>query len=396
MRLAAAALQAGLALLGIVSSLEPAHAQGTARSMDVDVSVRSAALGGASTAMFWGEERNHWANPAVMGYETDIRYVHGNSQLLPNLAPDVRFITDAVKFGGAGIGVVFSGQPYGHGGVDLEYGPSVIFDPGNFIGTFDSYEHVHSWGFGVNALAALDAALHLGGGAVRMARWADVSFGMNFKDTQVVFAPDFQGSATTRDHGLLVRITPFDGLESSDSAPLRVELAIGYSRINDDDNAGVIFSGSSVPEPVSHQERKGVGLHLAADPMRGKWPRDGVWSLLGPGLQPLVSAGLTYDHVVVTPSAGDFRTDGYGFELALARVFAIRLGYYRDPLGDVDGMSWGWSAGLPLGRWAGGYYEQASWPVARDSGLENQKREAAGVWLDPVAIWRSARGSAAH
>ena len=52
-----------------------ARAQGTGRSMDIDLSIRSAAMGGASNAMSWGD-LNYWGNPALLGYAQGVRYVH--------------------------------------------------------------------------------------------------------------------------------------------------------------------------------------------------------------------------------------------------------------------------------------------------------------------------------
>jgi hypothetical protein len=63
-----------------------AFAQGTGRSMDIDISARSAALGGASTALPWGD-LNHWANPALLGYVDGIRYAHQRTQLVPGSRP---------------------------------------------------------------------------------------------------------------------------------------------------------------------------------------------------------------------------------------------------------------------------------------------------------------------
>jgi hypothetical protein len=375
----------------------PASAQGTARSMDIDVSIRSAALGGASNALFWGEERDHWGNPALLGYEQGIRYEHGNTQLVPGLASDVTFATDVVKAGGGGVGVVFSGQPWNKGGVDLDYGASQGTDVnGNPTGVFGSYEKVRSWGFGVSALSALAGLTALGGGKNRhWARYGDLSFGMNFKDVTVALAPSSgigTGSTTARDFGVLARVTPFDGLSDEHALPLRLDLSYGYSQLSCNDDAVIHFLTEA--DRVSRHERDGVGIHLAADPMRGQWPRKGLLSVLGPGLAPLLSVGFTSDRARITPGpSGGYDTHGYGVELAVARVFAIRTGHYVDQTGYIDGSTSGWSVGLPLGRWGGGYYEEAMWPQANNSGLPDVHRKGFGLWIDAMAIWRSARGT---
>ena len=129
MKLAAAARFIGITLITGCAFVPMAAAQGAAVSMNIDVSSRSAALGGASDALFWGEERNHWANPALLGYEHGIRYEHGYTQLLPGLA-NFPFTSDVIKFGGGGVGLVLSGQPFGYGGVNLDYGSRPQFDSG--------------------------------------------------------------------------------------------------------------------------------------------------------------------------------------------------------------------------------------------------------------------------
>ena len=72
--------QVSLAVL-LLSLARPSAglAQGTARSMDIDLSIRSAGMAGASNAVFWGGSLNHWANPAVLGYTRGIRYEYGQA-----------------------------------------------------------------------------------------------------------------------------------------------------------------------------------------------------------------------------------------------------------------------------------------------------------------------------
>ena len=104
-RLVAAAV---LALsLGAVSG----HAQGTARSLDLGVSIRAAGMGQASNAVFWGDGLDQWANPALLGYQRGIRYEWGKTQLVPGLLNDVFFKTNVIKLGGGGFGVSLSGKP---------------------------------------------------------------------------------------------------------------------------------------------------------------------------------------------------------------------------------------------------------------------------------------------
>src|SRR5438552_2647168 len=112
----------GLAIFVFALGIPATGAQGTARSMDIGLSVRAAALGGASNALFWGDEFDHWANPALLGYAHAIHYEHARTRLVPGLAANVFLTSDVITLGGAGLGVVMSGKPLGQ--VKLDYGPS--------------------------------------------------------------------------------------------------------------------------------------------------------------------------------------------------------------------------------------------------------------------------------
>ena len=90
-----------------------AHAQGTGRSMNIDLSVRSAGMGGASNALSWGD-LNHWGNPALLGYAQGLRYVHTHTQLVPGLASNVFLNSNVVQAGGGGVGVGFGRRPRAH------------------------------------------------------------------------------------------------------------------------------------------------------------------------------------------------------------------------------------------------------------------------------------------
>src|SRR5690349_1187658 len=47
--------------------------------LEIDPSIRSAAMGGASTAVSWGIDPNYWANPSLLGYARGIRYEQGST-----------------------------------------------------------------------------------------------------------------------------------------------------------------------------------------------------------------------------------------------------------------------------------------------------------------------------
>ena len=55
--------------------------------LDIDPSLRSVGMGGASTAVFWGNNPNHWANPALLGSVTGVRFEASDVSLLPEALP---------------------------------------------------------------------------------------------------------------------------------------------------------------------------------------------------------------------------------------------------------------------------------------------------------------------
>ena len=148
----------------LFASAPLASAQGTGRSMDIDLSIRSAAMGGASNALSWGD-LNYWGNPALLGYAQGVRYVHTHTQLVPGLSDHVFLNSNVLELGGGGAGLVLSGKPAGGGGVRLDYGPSEGRDEaGNFTGTFNAWERVRSIGAGVSVARTLESLVRIGHG----------------------------------------------------------------------------------------------------------------------------------------------------------------------------------------------------------------------------------------
>lgn len=393
-RLVAAAV---LALsLGAVSG----HAQGTARSLDLGVSIRAAGMGQASNAVFWGDGLDQWANPALLGYQRGIRYEWGKTQLVPGLLNDVFFKTNVIKLGGGGFGVSLSGKPLkAFGGIDLDYGTSEGADEnGNPTGTFGSFEKIDSWGFGLSAARVIESLERLAGRKVpAWSRMADVSLGMTSKEVEVVLGPNGEGSTPSRDRGLLVRLSPLEWMETTRDAPVGLDVAYGWSELNYD-GGEIQFAGQQGPTPVSRHRRNGYALHLAAEMPTGL--RDRLehrrWGWLAAGLEPLASFGFASDRATIEPSGGRLKDEGSGYEITFANVVAYRSGQFEDRLGEItfiDGSTHGWSVGLPLGRVAGVRYERGTIPQARDSGLGDVEREAISGWVDPIELWGLVRGT---
>lgn len=379
-----------------------ARAQGTGRSMDLPVSLRSSAMGGASNALFRGDELDHWGNPALLGYSEGIRYERSRTQLVPGLAEDVWFTTNVTKVGGRGLGFVFGGVPEGPDGVQLDYGTSEGTDPsGNPTGTFAAFERVRSWGFGLNLIELYDQFSRPGRTSPGASRYVDVSLGMNFKELEIGLAPGPGGGGKTdaRDMGLLARITPVDRLLSGGPLPLRVDFSYGWSVLSFNDDAIVTFINEDQASPVTRHHRNGGALQLGigcpgleVDRLEGPLARSFVRGFL-----PLVSVSLTSDRASLgTLDVVDYKTSGHGYEISFANVFAIRRGHYEDRTGEIDGDTRGWRVGFPLGSFGGWMREEAWIPQAQNSGLDEVHRKAYAVWINPleiVAVLRGHRGS---
>lgn len=364
----------------IVGSL-PAHSQGTARSMDIDTSIRSSGMAGASTAVFFGDDPNSWANPALLGYASGVRYQRGKTQLVPGLATDVFFSSEHVRVGGGGAGVVFSGRPVLEG-VELDYGSDF----------FRGFETVESWGFGVSALRAAEAIRHAAGGApAPRSRKVDVSFGMNFKRTHFVLGPFSEDSANTVDWGVLLRATPLDRSDPGAGVPLRLDAALGFGVINANE---ATFFGF----PPTRQKRTGIAMHLALDPPAWGMSQSGSRPWYLEGLSPLFSFGLAGDWTRASAGGQGRRYDtwGAGVEATMLNVLTLRGGYYYDRLGEIQDPTFGFALTLPVGRLAGVRYEESRFPQARDSGLSDLTRRSFTVWVDPVEFWGFSRRDVAE
>ena len=384
-----------LALFCFASVASICAAQGTGRSMDIDLSIRAAAMGGATNAVFWGDDSDHWGNPATLGYVRGVRYEWGRTQLVPGLADNVHLTSHVLKIGGGGVGILFSGAPFDAGGVRLDYSRSEGTDPlGNPTGTFDSWEQVDSWGVGVNAIEMIAGFAALGGTVPpALLRRIEVSGGMNFKDIEIVLGPDGTGAGSThaRDLGVLVRITPIDRLDADTGLPVRLDLAMGHSRLSYNDDAVVTFINEDQASRVTRHRRTGFALRASANVpgLCRIMSEPATRGALARGLSPFVSIGFARDQAKNDAGAGSraYETEGIGYEVTIANVVAVRRGGYEDRTGDIDGATDGWSVGLPIGPWGAVRYEQATFPQA--SGLEDVTRRAVTAWVNPLAMWRS-------
>ena len=387
---------AAIATLALVLFAPRVGAQGTARSMDIDPSVISAGMAGASTAVWWNGEPSVWANPALLGYHQGIRWQWGETQLVPGLASDVRFSVTRLTVAGAGIGVENAGDPSDAGGLELEYGESEGTDVnGNPTGTFSSFESIDATGVGVSvgrlvrAIAAARDADPPG-----IFEHFDLALGWARKHTLVALAPVAafgQASAASSDLGLLFRVGgASDPLDLGNGAILSGNLGYAYSVINADD-ARFVFINEDQASPPTRQNRHGFALRIALEQGGTFADEEGFGALLVSGLDPWLAVGFAYDRVHATAGGLDegFHQDLTGVEVTFANVLSLRSGRVGDRLGGFHHGSWGIGVNVPIGDLAGFRYDYANYPQPfLDDDLH---RRSYAVWLDPFAVSRAIR-----
>jgi hypothetical protein len=298
------------------------------------------------------------------------------------------FKTNVVKLGGGGFAVALSGKPlHSIGGLHLHYGTSESMDDqGNPTGTFDSFEDINSWSFGLSVGQLGESIARMfGHDPPTWSQYGDVSFGMTAKEVEIQLGPPSAlGAASTSAHdlGLHVRLSPLAWFPATRNGVLGLDLAYGWSNLSYD-GKGVVYVGEDLATPASEHLRYGLAGRVRVD-----WPTVGF--LPGPewlqaGFQPLISVGGAFDHSRIGVEGGRYITYGLGWELALANMVWVRQGHYQDIDSDIEDDTWGWGAGLPLGRLAGVRYDYARFPQA--SGLEDVQRRAVSAWIDPLEIW---------
>jgi len=349
-------------------------------------------MGLASDAVFWDLGTNHWGNPALLGEQRGIAYEWGSTQLVPGLASDIKFTTNVLKLGGAGLGVAFSGKPFGVGGLHLDYGQSEGIDQnGNATGTYDSFEQVDAWSFGLSLARAGQAiAARMGHDPGDVSRYGDVAFGMTGKKLEMHLGPTGEAGTTAHDLGVLVRFSPVQFIPNvRDIAGLDVS----YGRSNLNEGGDPVTFPNEPPTDISKHERRGFAVRgtldwpsLAEDLSGPAW----IWN----GLHPLVSVAHAGDHSSIGTSVSKYDTDGDGWEITVANLYSWRTGHYQDLTGQIDGTTSGWSVGLPIAGLAGVRYDSARIPQARDSGLPDLDRHAVTAWIDALHVWRMTRGEA--
>lgn len=353
MRLAATlgVLTCAVAWLGIPDPACAAHIFediGILTAFDIDPSVRSLAMGGASGAVFWGSTTNHWANPALLGLNEGIAYEDA-------AAGDIPYDAHGWTLGQGGVGFAIGGRPLsGFSGIRL---PELAIS-----------EEIRTWGVGASLSGIVTTIAGLRHSEPpALTRHIDVAVGYNRKRLE-----NDQLNGVNTDWGMLARGTlPFR--LGPGAIPARLEAAYAYSVQNaNDGDLG----------PVRRPHRHSVSTHFGLD-LPPSW-RDRLPTWLAPGFEPLVSLGGAWDREFISVGSGPNRSDlsHLGGELGLGNVAFVRMG-------DGGRHVWGYGLGLPIGRLGGYRYDEAR--VPESDGFPAIKSHGWSVWMNLVEISRAVR-----
>ena len=293
-----------------------AMAQGTGRSLDIQPGGRQNGMGGAGVALPDDATGVTWWNPAGLGFVDRAAVELTYAQLVPGLANDVSYnygtwVQPMGGWGAMGFNIVF-----------LSYGQSEGTDAqGNPTGAFGSNEFAPQVSYGTRILP-------------------DLSVGATLKYVRIQLAPSSArgvGSTFAVDVGGLYKIPA-------------AHLNLGATLQNV--GPSVTFINEDQASPLSRNLKIGAAWEAAS--MK----------------QFTLTLASDFNQSLVT---SDFRVYNNGVELRFADQIAGRMGYYYDPLGDIQDLTYG------LGiSWRSLSIDFGSIPQARNSGLENVKKITLG------------------
>jgi hypothetical protein len=384
-----------LALVLVCSTSLPgrtARAQGAGASQEIDTSIRAAGMGGATTAVTWGEP-GAWGNPATLAATNGIAWLEGNTRLLPALLQDSRFESRRFLLGGAGVGLSLMGEPVDDlGRARIDHGSEDGTDPiGNPTGPWEIGERIESWGVGVSPLQVLNALRDaLTPGAAPILPRLDLGFGYQHKSTRVVLAPGVVAEAENFDWGVSGRYAVLTGDPAGRTT--RVELSAGFAELNADESTEFDFGASGNAGPSTRMRRLGLATRAVLPFGAGSSGEGTPWTWWPAAVPSAVVLGLAYDREERTAGGAGPKqdVDHWGLEASFMEILTGRMGYVNDPDGDIHDVTFGVGLRAPIGPWASLGYDWARMPQA--SGLERLDRHGWSAWIHPRAIWESTQG----
>ena len=293
-----------------------AHAQGTGRSLDIQPGARQNGMGAAGVALAEDATGVTWWNPAGLGFVQKSAVEITYAKLVPGLADDVSynyatFVKPLQGWGAFGVGLVF-----------LSYGTSEGTDgSGQSTGTFTSNEVSPALYYGARILP-------------------DLSVGASLKYIRIQLAPTSQsgvGSTFGLDVGALYNIPA-----------AKLKLGANIQNLG----PSVTFVNEDQRSPLSRNLKVGAAWEATTS-------QEFRVLVLADFNQSLVTSG--------------FYTYNAGVELKYTDQIAGRIGYYYDPLGDIQDITYGIGVG-----WKGLALDYASIPQAKGSNLPNVNKITLG------------------
>ncbi len=299
--------------LGLATS---AFAQGTGRSLDIQPGGRENGMGAAGVALANDPTAVTYWNPAGLGFVKYRGIENTYAQLVPGLANDVNynyitFIQPVEGWGAFGAAITF-----------LSYGQSDETDAqGNILSRFGSNEFSPAVYYGTQILP-------------------DLAVGAALKFIRIQLAPKANqgvGSTFGMDLGALYRIPA-----------ARLGFGVNVQNLG----PSVTFINEDKSDPLSRNIKVGFAWDAFEQKEFG------------------FTTVFDYNHSLVTR---EFNTYHGGIELRYGTSIAGRIGYYSDPLGEIEDLTYGVGLG-----WNRLNVDFASIPQAKNSGLPNVSKLSLG------------------
>jgi hypothetical protein len=387
-----ATARVALVLLPLILALSSVRAHGAANTLLFPTSIRAAGMGGASNALWWGEDPDDWGNPALVAYHSGLRYSFGRTRLLPQLTDDIHFTSQRITLAGGGLGFASSGRPLdGLGGQRLSYGRSWLEDDtGAPLGQFEAHEDADSWGAGASLAGVTTFLAHrLGSEPPRALRVVDVGLGYARRHVEERYIPTLgEGTTDVSNYGALLRLTPLDTFDSDGGErPVRLDVSYGWSVLNSDDaRTDFPFAGTY---PAPKMTRHGVAARYAVGGAPEHVPVSTAW--YSGVFEPMVSIGVAadFERVEHDGTSSPYDIQRFGLESVVMNVLWLRLGEIEDDAGDIHGLAGGLGVGYQLGDVGSIRYDFASVPQA--DGRKNLNRHGVTLAVHPFALARSGR-----
>lgn len=400
-------------LLATAIGAGAAGAQGRVGTINstFNTSARFEGMGSAGVGAPWGQDTDHWANPAALAYRRGACFNYFRSKLAAGLADDIVLTNKELILGARGLTVLLATGP-GLGN-KLDMGEQLIVDvDNNETGSEASWQETESLGVAVDAVRVLDGflgrsdpqrpalsrALSLSGGIVRHSYEDRLTADQTIQDGVIA------GGSAQIDYwslGYQVRVEPLallrEPILGNSKYDLRGGAGYGRSVLNRTDDF-LEYPGSDSTAPVARLYLSGWSVHAEAG-LSEAWrnrPRQGIAALVLQAIDPLLSftyakqtmePGVVYDgrnYVYEHDTSGLFDEKGSGWEVGCLNVLYFRRGHYSAEWGQIDGDTKGWGINLQLGKLAGIRYDRAEVPQA--TGLPDVTRHGASIWVDFLAL----------